>query len=233
MGKQLFVMGKAKQKGARVRYVSDSGSSFLVCGCGASVACSMVMGGLHTCDHSSKLAEQVVKLTLAADGKTWLPEHETEMMDALMEAEAVPKKKAQRIKDLDFVCADEPDSPAGRTAAPAAEEKSWVQCDSCQKWRSLPKFVSPESLPDSWQCEMMQEILSQSRLTCEQGQEPMDCEEEAEEVQEAGAEQSTERTAERDEHSRIEILPQIDEKVEPTATCKKSKKRQRSSFVMF
>ena len=47
----------------------------------------MVMSGLHTCDHSSELESKVVKLVLAADGKTWLPEQETEMMDALLEVE--------------------------------------------------------------------------------------------------------------------------------------------------
>merc|ERR1712166_82743 len=234
-------MGKAKKpQKSRIRFVSDSGSSFLVCGCGASVACSMVMSGLHTCDHSSELESKVVKLVLAADGKTWLPEHETEMMDALLEVEQQSEKKTRRTRDESFVVADEPDS---QTAAAASTEKSWVQCDSCKKWRSLPSFYAStlESLPDTWVCENMTDILYQSRLTCAQGQEPIDWEEEEEEEaadqdskEEAASEQeSSQLPAQRIEH-KIELAPQDEElDEEPMATCKKSKKRQRSSFVMF
>ena len=74
-----------------------------------------------------------------------------------------------------------------------------------------------------------------------QGQEPIDWEEEEEEEavdqdskEEAASEQeSSQLPAQRIEH-KIELAVQ-DEEVdeEPMATCKKSKKRQRSSFVMF
>ncbi|XP_068235310.1 myb-like protein X [Palaemon carinicauda] len=31
---------------------------------------------------------------------------------------------------------------------------SWVQCDSCSKWRKLPPNVDPASLPPKWTCEV-------------------------------------------------------------------------------
>jgi len=52
-------------------------------------------------------------------------------------------------------------------------EKQWVQCDACKKWRSLPKFADPEDLPEFWKCEMMQDLLSASRLNCDSAQEPL------------------------------------------------------------
>ena len=30
----------------------------------------------------------------------------------------------------------------------------WVQCDKCGKWRKLPSYIEPESLPDIWDCSM-------------------------------------------------------------------------------
>lgn len=30
----------------------------------------------------------------------------------------------------------------------------WVQCNNCDKWRALPHYVDPESLPDIWYCEL-------------------------------------------------------------------------------
>lgn len=57
---------------------------------------------------------------------------------------------------------------AGKAAAMAAataasskaerpdDEKVWVQCNECDKWRSLPSHVDPDLLPDIWVCSMNQ-----------------------------------------------------------------------------
>lgn len=34
------------------------------------------------------------------------------------------------------------------------DEKPWVQCNSCDKWRQLPKDVDVDALPDLWTCSM-------------------------------------------------------------------------------
>lgn len=62
------------------------------------------------------------------------------------------------------------------------KERNWVACDKCSKWRKLPKHVEPACLPDVWECKMMSDILSSSRLSCETGQDPEAPVEEEEEV---------------------------------------------------
>ena len=34
------------------------------------------------------------------------------------------------------------------------EDNNWVQCEKCEKWRSIPASVDAESLPDNWYCEL-------------------------------------------------------------------------------
>lgn len=34
------------------------------------------------------------------------------------------------------------------------EEAKWVQCDSCKKWRTVPKDIDLNSMPDRWYCKM-------------------------------------------------------------------------------
>ena len=34
------------------------------------------------------------------------------------------------------------------------DEKPWVQCNICDKWRALPKNVDIDTLPDLWTCSM-------------------------------------------------------------------------------
>jgi hypothetical protein len=33
-------------------------------------------------------------------------------------------------------------------------ERVWVQCNTCDKWRSLPGTVNPDTLPDIWTCDL-------------------------------------------------------------------------------
>lgn len=39
-----------------------------------------------------------------------------------------------------------------KAANPA--EPVWVQCNTCDKWRSLPSTVDPDKLPDIWTCDL-------------------------------------------------------------------------------
>lgn len=38
--------------------------------------------------------------------------------------------------------------------ADESEDRKWVQCEKCEKWRSIPSIIDAESLPDSWYCEL-------------------------------------------------------------------------------
>ena len=66
-------------------------------------------------------------------------------------------------------------------------EQEWVQCDQCSKWRSLPKDISPESLPDEWNCTL--NTWNEQYNSCEKDEEPQpddneeseECDEDAEE----------------------------------------------------
>eukprot|EP00588_Corethron_pennatum_P008129 CAMPEP_0194296132 /NCGR_PEP_ID=MMETSP0169-20130528/55251_1 /TAXON_ID=218684 /ORGANISM="Corethron pennatum, Strain L29A3" /LENGTH=914 /DNA_ID=CAMNT_0039045509 /DNA_START=169 /DNA_END=2910 /DNA_ORIENTATION=- len=42
---------------------------------------------------------------------------------------------------------------------------NWVQCDSCQKWRLLPKFVDMDLLPEKWFCQLNK--YDSKRDTCD------------------------------------------------------------------
>lgn len=35
-----------------------------------------------------------------------------------------------------------------------ANEAKWVQCDSCKKWRTVPKDIDLNTMPERWYCEM-------------------------------------------------------------------------------
>ena len=34
------------------------------------------------------------------------------------------------------------------------DDINWVQCEKCEKWRSIPASVDAESLPNNWYCEL-------------------------------------------------------------------------------
>jgi hypothetical protein len=39
-------------------------------------------------------------------------------------------------------------------ASDTPAERVWVQCNTCDKWRSLPSTVDPDKLPDIWTCDL-------------------------------------------------------------------------------
>jgi cobalamin biosynthesis protein CobT len=47
----------------------------------------------------------------------------------------------------------------------AEDDRVWVQCNTCDKWRALPSTVDPNSLPDIWVCEL--NIYDTARNNCE------------------------------------------------------------------
>jgi hypothetical protein len=51
------------------------------------------------------------------------------------------------------------------SAGPPEDDRVWVQCNTCDKWRSLPNTVDPSLLPDIWFCEL--NVYDTERNCCE------------------------------------------------------------------
>ena len=51
------------------------------------------------------------------------------------------------------------------SAVPPEDDRVWVQCNTCDKWRSLPNTVDPALLPDIWFCEL--NMYDAERNCCE------------------------------------------------------------------
>eukprot|EP00981_Chlorochromonas_danica_P001681 scaffold369_cov177-Ochromonas_danica.AAC.14 len=56
-------------------------------------------------------------------------------------------------------------SAAAQSQAQPANEPVWVQCNNCDKWRSLPSTVDPNTLPDIWTCDL--NVYDPARANCE------------------------------------------------------------------
>lgn len=63
----------------------------------------------------------------------------------------------------------------------SGDDKVWVQCNNCDKWRSLPSTVDPNTLPDIWTCDL--NIYDYNRNTCDAPEENYNKEEEQQNVQ--------------------------------------------------
>ena len=56
-------------------------------------------------------------------------------------------------------------SDQGAAATVPEDDRVWVQCNTCDKWRALPNTVDPAALPDIWFCEL--NIYDDHRNCCE------------------------------------------------------------------
>ena len=56
-------------------------------------------------------------------------------------------------------------SDQAAVAAVPEDDRVWVQCNTCDKWRALPNTVDPAALPDIWFCEL--NIYDDNRNCCE------------------------------------------------------------------
>jgi len=85
--------------------------------------------------------------------------------------DASPQKKAKTEKKKVAKRQEVQEQP--KKEKKEKKDKEYVCCDSCGKWRGLPSFVDTEDLPDKWECAMMADILTFSRITCDSPQEPL------------------------------------------------------------
>jgi hypothetical protein len=70
---------------------------------------------------------------------------------------------------------------AATSSSSAAEDDGvWVQCNDCDKWRSLPSTVDPTTLPDIWTCNL--NIYDPERANCEAPEETFGKEEELQDL---------------------------------------------------
>ena len=56
-------------------------------------------------------------------------------------------------------------SSSSSAAEKDTDDRVWVQCNTCDKWRALPSTVDPAKLPDIWYCEL--NVYDSERNTCE------------------------------------------------------------------
>ena len=54
---------------------------------------------------------------------------------------------------------------AAAAAAAPEDDRVWVQCNTCDKWRALPSTIDPALLPDIWFCEL--NVYDTTRNCCE------------------------------------------------------------------
>jgi hypothetical protein len=56
-------------------------------------------------------------------------------------------------------------SSQGAAVKEVEDDRVWVQCNTCDKWRALPNTVDPALLPDIWFCEL--NTYDDNRNDCE------------------------------------------------------------------
>jgi hypothetical protein len=79
---------------------------------------------------------------------------DTEAKTEAPAANAKDKEKKEKDKEKEEKNKDkEKDKDKEKGKAPE-DEKVWVQCNTCDKWRSLPSTVDPDKLPDIWVCQL-------------------------------------------------------------------------------
>jgi hypothetical protein len=55
------------------------------------------------------------------------------------------------------------------TVVPVVEEREWVACDKCGKWRALPPGTDLDALPETWECSM--NSFDPARASCDAAEE--------------------------------------------------------------
>jgi hypothetical protein len=56
-------------------------------------------------------------------------------------------------------------SSSSSAVVPPVDDRVWVQCNTCDKWRALPSTVNPDALPDIWTCSL--NIYDPDRMSCD------------------------------------------------------------------
>lgn len=74
-------------------------------------------------------------------------------------------KKRKEKSDLKLFSSAERKGKPPANDSDDEDEREWVQCDNCLKWRILPSDVQTSKLPKHWYCEM--NVYDQFRNTCD------------------------------------------------------------------
>jgi hypothetical protein len=75
------------------------------------------------------------------------------------------KKQRKEKSDLKLFSSAERKGKPRDDASDDEDDREWVQCDNCLKWRILPSNVQTSKLPKHWYCEM--NVYDQFRNTCD------------------------------------------------------------------
>lgn len=79
----------------------------------------------------------------------------------------VPNNKSVKSPSSGSSTAATTSSSRLAAAALPEDDRVWVQCNTCDKWRALPNTVDPAQLPDIWYCEL--NTFDEERNCCEVG----------------------------------------------------------------
>ena len=88
-----------------------------------------------------------------AQGNEALQGPEEDEGDHELEKHVATSSRANRITASNS-CNSPASSSQELLAAPVEDDRVWVQCNTCDKWRALPNTVDPVLLPDIWFCEL-------------------------------------------------------------------------------
>jgi hypothetical protein len=75
------------------------------------------------------------------------------------------QKTAQAAAAVVNVASSSTEQQRSSNDANGEGERVWVQCNTCDKWRSLPSTVDPDKLPDIWTCDL--NIYDSERNNCD------------------------------------------------------------------
>lgn len=85
-----------------------------------------------------------------AESSQGVEEDDTEVDQEKTATSSSRSSKSSAAASSASVASNNQDASAG----PPEDDRVWVQCNTCDKWRSLPNTVDPTLLPDIWFCEL-------------------------------------------------------------------------------
>ena len=105
---------------------------------------------------SSRAAAEVAKSKISNKGNPKYGVIEEPMNESEFSVYRTQSRSTPRDRDSNSNSArkQEKENNKERERAQPKLEVGWVQCDKCDKWRTVPGEIDADSLPDSWFCEM-------------------------------------------------------------------------------
>ncbi|MBN3295976.1 MORC3 protein, partial [Amia calva] len=114
------------------------------------------------------------RLTLAALGMKlndyWREKKEKKAKEKAARAKAKKEKQLAEEEEEE----EEEEDEEEEEEEEIDPDQRWVQCEECLKWRKMPVWMSPQSLPERWNCSLHPDPRSRSCLVPEDPEESED-----------------------------------------------------------